>query len=91
MPVKRLYLTIDDAPSKHMKAKVDFLVENNIPAVFYADGDAYEQALSKYWEEGTKEDPILLLHDFDRNHHLFERTMAFLLSKKIEFLSIISN
>ncbi len=33
------YLTIDDAPSKVFKEKVDILKRKNIPAIFFCRGD----------------------------------------------------
>ncbi len=39
MPLKELFLTIDDGPSIHTKAKVDFLKMHHIPALLYARGE----------------------------------------------------
>lgn len=39
MPIKSIYLTIDDAPSMHMGKKVAFLKKHSIPALFYARGE----------------------------------------------------
>lgn len=39
MPIKSVYLTIDDSPSIHMKEKVDFLREHSIPALFFCRGE----------------------------------------------------
>jgi hypothetical protein len=36
---KKVYLTIDDGPSKDFKKKVDFLYERDIPAVFFCLGE----------------------------------------------------
>ncbi|MBS0185521.1 MAG: polysaccharide deacetylase family protein [Proteobacteria bacterium] len=36
---RNIYLTIDDAPSKHMKKKVDFLEGHKIPALFFCRGE----------------------------------------------------
>lgn len=36
------YLTIDDSPTHHTDDLTDYLVRNDIPAVFYCIGDAYE-------------------------------------------------
>ena len=36
---KKIYLTIDDAPSKYTREKIDFLKSSSIPAVFYCRGD----------------------------------------------------
>lgn len=36
---KVAYLTIDDAPSKDFRKKVDFLIKKNIPAMFFCRGD----------------------------------------------------
>lgn len=38
--MKTAYLTIDDGPSPDMKDKVDFLVERQIPAVWFCIGEA---------------------------------------------------
>ncbi len=38
-----IYLTIDDAPSIHMKEKVDFLLEHKIPALFFCPGKNIEK------------------------------------------------
>lgn len=37
--MKKVYLTIDDAPSKDFKDKVDFLYSKNIPAIFFCIGE----------------------------------------------------
>jgi peptidoglycan/xylan/chitin deacetylase (PgdA/CDA1 family) len=42
MTAKTAYLTIDDAPSPSMRAKVDFLLARAIPAVWFCNGDALE-------------------------------------------------
>jgi peptidoglycan/xylan/chitin deacetylase (PgdA/CDA1 family) len=39
MSRKKAYLTIDDAPSKDFRNKVDFLSEHNIPAIFFGIGE----------------------------------------------------
>lgn len=39
MNIKKVYLTIDDGPSKDFREKVDFLYERNIPAVFFCLGE----------------------------------------------------
>ena len=44
MTQKIAYLTIDDAPSEDFRNKVDFLLEENIPAIFFCEG----QKLSKF-------------------------------------------
>jgi peptidoglycan/xylan/chitin deacetylase (PgdA/CDA1 family) len=36
---KVVYLTIDDCPSQHFIEKVNFLLDNNIPAVLFCQGD----------------------------------------------------
>lgn len=40
---KRIYLTIDDSPSIHTRAKVDFLKAHQIPAVFFCRGEFIEK------------------------------------------------
>ncbi|MCM1988515.1 polysaccharide deacetylase family protein [Oceanirhabdus seepicola] len=39
MLTKKVYLTIDDAPSKDFREKVDYLYERNIPAIFFCIGE----------------------------------------------------
>ena len=39
MTVKNVYLTIDDAPSKYLQNKIDFLSKNKIPAIFFCRGE----------------------------------------------------
>lgn len=43
---KIAYITIDDAPSKDMRLKVDYLVEKGIPAIFYCRGDFMEKNIN---------------------------------------------
>ncbi|MBW2991094.1 polysaccharide deacetylase family protein [Candidatus Woesearchaeota archaeon] len=43
MVKKTAYLTIDDAPTKGFRKKVDFLLENNIPAIFFCRGKNIKQ------------------------------------------------
>lgn len=38
MEIKKAYLTIDDAPSKDFRNKVDFLLNARIPAIFFCPG-----------------------------------------------------
>lgn len=40
---KEIYLTIDDSPSKYMKEKLDFLIKNKIPAIFFCIGKLMEE------------------------------------------------
>lgn len=49
----------------------------------------YKNNLIDVWDTATEEEQILLLHDFDSNHHLFEVTMEFLLGKKVKFLDMV--
>lgn len=45
MRKKRIYLTIDDAPSSYMKLKVDELFQKNIPAIWYCRGEYMQKHL----------------------------------------------
>jgi len=40
---KIAYLTVDDAPSKDFKEKVDFLLSKGIPAIFFCEGKFLEK------------------------------------------------
>jgi len=37
--MKTAYLTIDDAPSKDFRKKIDFLLSKNIPAIIFCQGN----------------------------------------------------
>ena len=45
MKKKRIFLTIDDAPSSHLSKKVDYLIEKKIPAIFYCRGEFMKENL----------------------------------------------
>ncbi len=52
---KRAYLTIDDSPTNHTDAMTDWLCANQIPAVIFAIGSAYEDLHLKC--EGIEQNP----------------------------------
>jgi peptidoglycan-N-acetylglucosamine deacetylase len=64
---KIAYLTIDDAPSKNFRKKVDYLLAKNIPAVFFCQGN-----LLKLQTEGVihaiKMGFIIGNHAYDHTH-----------------------
>jgi len=41
--MKKVYLTVDDGPSKDFREKVDFLYSSNIPAIFFCLGSLMEK------------------------------------------------
>jgi peptidoglycan/xylan/chitin deacetylase (PgdA/CDA1 family) len=43
MARKTAYLTIDDAPTKDFRKKIDFLLKKRIPAIFFCRGDRLEK------------------------------------------------
>ena len=49
---------------------------------------AYQVMLAKKYQTSPLTDEIILLHDFNHNHHLFEATMTFLLQKETVFLPL---
>lgn len=53
---------------------------------FIENGYEYMNAFQSYFCASNREIEILLLHDFDNNHHLFEQAMQFLQEQKVEFL-----
>lgn len=55
---------------------------------FIENSDDYMKAFQDYFCEAERETEILLLHDFDNNHHLFEQGMQFLRMNAVEFLEI---
>jgi len=44
---KQIYLTIDDSPSNSFRSNLDFLIANEIPAVFFCIGNL----MQNYWED----------------------------------------
>lgn len=43
MSSKIAYLTIDDAPTPDMRQKIDYLLQNNLPAIFFCIGQLMEE------------------------------------------------
>jgi peptidoglycan/xylan/chitin deacetylase (PgdA/CDA1 family) len=67
MSPKKAYLTIDDAPSKDFRPKVDFLYEKNIPAIFFCLGEnilKYEEEMVYAAQKGF----IIGNHSFSHPH-----------------------
>jgi peptidoglycan-N-acetylglucosamine deacetylase len=52
-----------------------------------SDQRLYLMEMKKFFEGCKKDTAVILLHDFDNNHHLFEASMNFLLDRKVEFLN----
>ena len=50
------------------------------------DSDTYRQEMERHYQTSSLEEEVILLHDFERNHSLFEETMSFLLEKEVTFL-----
>jgi peptidoglycan-N-acetylglucosamine deacetylase len=47
----------------------------------------YQKKLETDWSTSPRTTEIILLHDFEHNHHLFTLTLDFLLKNKVNFLS----
>lgn len=54
-----------------------------------ADTNLYIHTMQRFVDNYKKEVAVLLLHDFDNNHHLFEASMTFLFNQNIEFLDFL--
>jgi peptidoglycan-N-acetylglucosamine deacetylase len=67
MAKKVVYLTIDDAPSQHFLQKVDFLLRNNLPAVFFCRGD-YMEERPREMIEAIHKGFIIGNHSYDHPH-----------------------
>ena len=67
MVKKIIYLTIDDAPSRDFKAKVDYLVSKNIPAIFFCRGDLIEKYPGEI-EYAIKKGFIIGNHSYSHPH-----------------------
>jgi len=65
--VKSAYLTIDDAPSQDFAAKVDFLHQRNIPALFFCVGEFIEPHLSEV-EYAIQNGFLIGNHSFHHPH-----------------------
>lgn len=64
MVVKKIYLTVDDGPSRYTKDKVDYLYSKNIPALWYCRGE--------YINSNTIESLVYLIkHGFVVANHSF--------------------
>lgn len=50
--------------------------------------EKYREALESSWDHHSNDNPIILMHDFNDSHHLFEITLNFLKDKKCNFLEI---
>lgn len=46
----------------------------------------YLENIRNFFDKYKKDTAVILLHDFDTNHHLFELSMKFLIEKNIKFL-----
>lgn len=51
------------------------------------DLGTYIKNMKKFFDGYKSDAAVILLHDFDNNHHLFEASMEFLLKQKVEFLN----
>ncbi len=67
MKQKIAYLTIDDAPTKDFRKKVDFLIKKNIPAIFFCIG----KNMGKYEDDlvfAIKNGFIIGSHAYNHKH-----------------------
>ena len=67
MRSKIAYLTIDDAPSKDFRKKVDYLCKKKIPAVFFCEGRFLEKRMNAA-VYGIKKGFILGNHAYNHPH-----------------------
>ena len=70
MAIKIAYLTIDDCPSDGMKTKVDFLLRNDIPAIWFCRGEFLEKRQEPV-VYAIKNGFVMGNHSYD--HPLFSR------------------
>ncbi len=75
--MRNAYLTIDDTPSPHTDALIDFLVARDVPAILYVRGDMMEQ-------HGTQSVIRAIQKGFVIGNHLYNH----LRSSEISFESV---
>ncbi|UCG36645.1 MAG: polysaccharide deacetylase family protein [Candidatus Bathyarchaeota archaeon] len=80
MARKIAYLTIDDCPSDDMRRKVDFLLRNDIPAIWFCRGEFLEQRPEPI-VYAIKNGFVMGNHSYD--HSLFSRISLGECSKQI--------
>jgi len=61
--MKQVYLTIDDAPSRDFKAKMEYLHQHSIPAIFFCEGQHIEEN-GKFLPDAVRRGFILGNHAF---------------------------
>lgn len=65
--MKKVYLTIDDAPSEKMNEKLDFLINSGIPAIWFCTGSNLEKR-SEIAIKAIENGFIIGNHSFDHPH-----------------------
>jgi len=78
--MKIAYLTIDDGPSVEFKQKVDFLLSEKIPAIFFCRG--------KFLEERPGDAVYAIKRGFVMGNHTYSHPRASKLSNEEEFKEI---
>jgi peptidoglycan-N-acetylglucosamine deacetylase len=70
---KRAYLTIDDSPMKQTDQLADWLIEKDIPAIFFVIGSSYSDVDIHFTGMDQNPDPIrrLIEKDFVVGNHTF--------------------
>lgn len=77
-----------DKNHKHIDAYWDWDAQD-YKSKWIQHPDEYVQQLESFWQNSKQETHTLLVHDFDHTHHLFERTLQFLMSKNCQFLNTV--
>jgi len=72
--MKKIYLTIDDGPSCHMRKKLDYLFKKNMPALWYCRGEYIDNATMSHLVYAIKNNFIIANHSFS---HPYFSTITF--------------
>jgi len=64
---KEIYLTIDDSPSSSFRSNLDYLISNEIPAIFFCIGNL----MADYWDDiifAIKQGYLIGNHSYSHPH-----------------------
>ena len=84
---KKAYLTIDDTPTKHTDELTDWLVAENIPAVFFCIGSAYQDLHLQC--EGMEQNPDPVKRTIEKGFVVANHTYTHRRSSELPFEEVV--